>query len=642
MLSQLNTSTALQLASLSARPSTKTAGVRLRTEPMDPPRTSWTCPTTGLVVPKEIRANLNWRQALRSAAFGDDALQDDLITASRSSFLFWLNAFGWTFHQKIVLPNGQEVPVTGDKAHAPFITWSVQDESALAMIECIAGGQDINFEKSRDMGASWLMLAVADWFFLFQESVSIGAVSRRENLVDKPGDMDSLFEKIRYMHRMLPHWMLPKIRDTFMFLNNLELGSSIAGESTNADVGRGGRKTFYLVDEAAAIRNAEEVEHSLSQNTACQVWASTPHGPSTQFHKRITEKRGFLIQMPWFRHPLKSEGARQIVDESGSIKWTSPWYEIQCQKFSKKTVAQEIDMDHGQAGDMFFDHTELTRHRQDHQTPKIFSGDLIWSEQLDERSKVRKIQEMNPDSLLFLKNHRKNPWRFWTDLIDGRPPQYWTFVFGIDISNGAGSSNSVITVGAIEIGQVVAKWWDAFTSPEELAMVTAMAATWFGGLRPPAFVVYENNGPGGIFGRKLISQLTYPNFYRQKASDTTRNKRRGPRWGWHSTSERKEATFGMYRDALNRDAIINPCKESLDEAADYIYDDTGALIPAKLREEASGGRKLHGDHVVADALCWLGMQEAPKGAPASMSAPRGSYGWRREQQKRRIKRQQRR
>ena len=583
-------------------------------------------------MPKQQKDNLLWRQELRNLAVDDTDIQSHLLTACSQSFLFWCNAFVWTYRQKKVDDKGNDIPVLGPEAHVPFITWPVQDEAIEQMLVAIKKGEDINFEKSRDMGASWLMLAFADWYFLFTESANIGAVSRKEELVDKQGNMDSLFEKIRYINNMLPNWMVPKIRDTYMFMNNLEIGSTIAGESTNSDVGRGGRKTFYIVDEAAAIRNAEDVEHSLSQNTACQIWVSTPHGPNTQFHKRIKEKRGKLIQLAWWRHPEKAAHAYQTIDESGRVRWTSPWYEKQQAKFSKKTIAQEIDMDHGQAGDMFFDYTELERHKQDHMTPPVLQGRLKWKGDLTHNEQVERIQQMDNDAVMFIAGKRKAPWRFWVDLIDGRLPQYWTYVFGIDISNGSGNSNSVISVMALEIGQIVAKFWDAHTSPEDLAMEAAIAGVWIGGLNPPAFVAWENNGPGGIFGRKFVTAFGYPRFYRQR-QEGTKQAKKSPRWGWNSNNDRKEIVLGMYRDALSRDDLINPCQESLEEAADYIYEDGGQLIPAVLREEASGGRKLHGDHVIADALCWLAKQELPEQQKAQPRAPKGSYAYRRQRAK---------
>ncbi len=606
----------------------------LRTEPMDLPQDSWTCPATGLVVPKRLKQNLQWRMELRRLAEKDAGFRSMLLTACKVSPTFWINAFVWTYRQKEVGPSGLEVPIMGNRAHVPFITWPVQDEAIELVYESIAKGEDVNFEKSRDMGATWLLLTIADQFFLFQNEVNIGAVSRKEELVDKGGDMDTLFEKIRYIHRLLPVWMRPRIRDRFMFLHNEDLNSTIAGESTNTEVGRGGRKTFYFVDEAAAITHAESVEASLSQNTPCQIWASTPHGPNTQFHQRIKQKKGKLIQLPWWRHPEKAAGAHQVRDPLGKIHWTSPWYERLPDKFSNKTIAQEVDMDHGQSGDMFFDYTELMRHRQDHVREPDSVGNIVWIEDMTETKRLEQLQSMDPSKMMFSTGARKTPWRLWCALIDGRPPQQWSYVAGIDISNGAGASNSVISILARETGQIVAKFWDAYTSPEELAMIAASAGVWFGGRTPPVFMCWENNGPGGIFGRKLVqgSAINYPSFYRQRADNSTRNKKT-PRWGWHSNQERKEVLLGMYRDAIGRDDIVVPCAESLDEAADYIYDGTGAVIPATIKEEPSGGRMLHGDHVIADALCWLAKQEFGRQEATPAAIPHGSYAWRRQHRK---------
>jgi hypothetical protein len=569
-------------------------------------------------------------------AQGNTALQNALRMACEQSFHFWLNGFGWTFRQKEVMPDGTELPVKGHKAHQPFITWPVQDEFASHLIDAIDTGKNVDIEKSRDMGASWLILSVFTWLFQYRYNVNFLLLSRKEDLVDKPGNMDSLFEKIRYLLKFQPTWLRPHVRSTYMSLVNTDRKSTITGESTNADAGRGGRKTAAMVDEAAAIRNAEEIENALSQNTPCIIWNSTPRGPGTWFYKRIKERRGLILQLPWWRHPEKAAGGNEVFDPvSGRITWTSPWYRKQQERLSKKALAQEIDMDHGQAGDMFFDLRDLERHRRDHVKNPLASGDLRPVADIDHEDRVDLVRRRLGSKLIFISGGYRKPWRLWVPLIEGRPSQDMTYVFGIDISNGAGSSNSVITVLAAEANMIVAKFWDANTSPEELAIAAAEAGVWFGGRKGPAFIVWENNGPGGIFGRKLV-KLGYPNFYRLRQEGTI-NKKRTPRWGWHSNQERKEVLLGMYREALAQDRIINPCLESIEEAGDYIYDDTGLLVPGKLREEPSGGRQLHGDHVIADALVVLGREELPKQLENSLKPPAGSFAHRRQMHQARLK-----
>lgn len=627
MLSRLNTSTALRPTSSSLVMAIPTA--KLRTEPLDDYPPQWTCPLTGLIVPKRLDENLRWRRMLRSRALTDQTWRHHLMVASSNSLLFWVNAFVWTYRQKRVDRQGEERPVSGTRSHVPFITWPIQDEVVGELQHVIEKGGQVNLEKSRSMGATWIVLMTFDWYFLFHKDINFGVVSRKEELVDKSGDMDTLFEKLRYAHRMMPPWMLPLIRDRYMAMHNVELGSSIIGESSNTNVGRGGRKAAYMVDEAAAMPNGEMVENALSGNTACQIWASTPLGPNTLFHKRIKAGRGKLIQMPWYRHPEMAHGAHQVLNDLGKVTWTSRWYEKLPERFSIKTIAQEVDMEHGQSGEMFFDHTELERHRLDHQAPPSWRGDLVFLEQMPENEQIEIIQQMKSEAMRAIPGLGRQPWRLWFTLEDSRPPQCDTYVMGVDVSNGAGSSNSVMSVMAIETGKIVAKFWDAHTSPEKLAVLAAMAGIWFGGSHQPVFICWENNGPGGIFGRKLVN-MCYPAFYRQRAEGTVREKRT-PRWGWNSNQRRKEVLLGMYRDALGSDRMIVPCQESLDEAADYIYADDGSLIPSRLREEPGGGRQLHGDHVIADALCWLAAREMPAQRAAPVRAPRGSYAHRRRQ-----------
>ena len=600
----------------------------LRSSPPDTFEDYWTCPKTGLVIPKRLEENLEWRQALRRKARGDDGFRSAMNTACAQSCHFWINAFGWTYRERIINPDGTYRLTQGGEAHFPCITWPCQDDLLFGLEDMLDKGDGCNIEKSRDMGATWMVLFYFDWEFLFHREMNLGVASRKEDLVDASGDMDSLFEKLRYMHRMLPAWMLPKIKSRYMHLHNEELNSTIAGESTNSDVGRGGRRAAYLLDEAAAIRNAEEIENSLSETTSCQVWVSTPKGPNTQFHLRIKEGRGRRIRLPWWRHPEKAVGAHQYLDELGRVRWTSAWYEGRKRDMSPKALAQEVDMDHGKAGDLFFDYDEIERHRQDHERPPLVSGDLVPREDVAESQEMEVLHQLDAAFYNFVPRHGRSPWHFWFELEDGRPPQYWRYVFGVDISNGVGSSNSVITVRSPDAaGRIVAKWWDAHTAPESLALEVMRAGVWFGGPGGCAYVIHENNGPGSSFGRKLV-QSKYPRIYYQR-QEGTRRLRKTQRYGWHSTPEAKELLLGRYRDELARDEILVPCKESLDEALDYIYDEKGKLVPSRLRDEPSGGHSLHGDHVIADALTVMGADELASAKRAALKAPATSFAGRR-------------
>jgi hypothetical protein len=596
----------------------------------------WTCPRTGLVVPKTPLENLLWRNQLREAAEMDESLQDQLYTACQESCLFWINAFAMTYRQKMTGADGRERPVHGDDCHVPFITWLCQDAAVEDILLSISDGRDLAIRKSRDMGASWLCSTVFHWYWQFQPNKSFKEVSRKEDLVDKRGDMDSLFEKHRYLLRWQPDWLRPKaVRDNYMLLENRENGSVIRGESTNAHVGQGGRNTAILLDEFGRVDNGDEILLSTADTTSCRIVNSTPSGPGTSFHRIIREKRFHIVELPWWTHPEKGVGAKPIATPNGDIRWSNAWYEDQCTRRAKKDIAQNLDMDFGQAGDMFFDGKAVQRHKDNCATAPLVRVDLGWKTDYSIEDKAEIISHRRWQKLTAMMGESKGDWRIWVPLVDGRPPQNYTYVFGIDTSLGSGSSNSVATVIAVEINQVVGKLWSAFMSPEEFAEHVAMGGVWFGGKQGSAFLCWENNGPGGVLGRQLVRKLDYPRFYRQKLDDKV-TIHKTPKWGWNSNKGRKMALLHFYREAVEHTRLVNPCAESLDEAMDYIIGPNGTPIPGKIREETAGGQELHGDHVIADALAWMAAEDRRKDAQRDTpgKAPGGSFADRRAKFKR--------
>jgi hypothetical protein len=160
------------------------------------------------------------------------------------------------------------------------------------------GNEEWLTEKSRDAGVSYLCCGYALNRWLFSDGFKATFGSRKAEYVDKSGQPDSLFEKIRIMLRRQPEWMLPDgftwARDSlFMRLVNPATGAIISGEG-GEDMGRGGRSSLYIVDEAAFLPNAESVEKALSGNTDCVGWVSSVNGMGNLFARKrhsILKKR---------------------------------------------------------------------------------------------------------------------------------------------------------------------------------------------------------------------------------------------------------------------------------------------------------------------------------------------------------------
>jgi hypothetical protein len=188
-------------------------------------------------------------------------------------------------------------------------------------------------EKTRDMGMSWLSVALADTLCLFRFGMVVGFGSRKEEYVDKIGSPKSLFWKARMFLEYLPPeflggWDLGK-HAPHMRINFPDTGSVISGESGDG-IGRGDRTSLYFVDESAFLERPQLVEASLSQTTNCRIDISTPNGPANPFATKRHSGRYSVFTFHWRDDPRKDDA----------------WYDKQVAELDSVTVAQEIDIDY--------------------------------------------------------------------------------------------------------------------------------------------------------------------------------------------------------------------------------------------------------------------------------------------------------
>lgn len=189
-------------------------------------------------------------------------------------------------------------------------------------------------EKCRDVGFTWLCAGYALHGWLFRKGFSAGIGSRKVTLVDQKGNPDCIFEKFRYLLARLPAWMLPvgfnwKKHDNSLKLSNPENGSSITGEGGD-EIGRGGRKSIYFVDEAAFLERASKVVAALSQTSKCKIWVSTPNGTGNEFYRMRFGGKIEVFTFHWQDDPRKDEA----------------WLERQKEILPPAVVAQEILIDY--------------------------------------------------------------------------------------------------------------------------------------------------------------------------------------------------------------------------------------------------------------------------------------------------------
>jgi phage terminase large subunit len=201
----------------------------------------------------------------------------------------------------------------------PFVLFRRQRELVDLLLACMEGQTSGLVEKCRDMGATWVCVAFSVWLWVFWPGVAIGWGSRKQELVDRIGDPDSIFEKMRMLINGLPKEFLPpKFDMSFMRIVNHETGATITGE-VGENIGRGGRKSIYFKDEAAHYERPEKIEAALGDNTRVQIDISSVNGLGNVFHRRreagiewapgqpVVAANANVFIMDWRDHPAKDQ-----------------------------------------------------------------------------------------------------------------------------------------------------------------------------------------------------------------------------------------------------------------------------------------------------------------------------------------------
>lgn len=267
----------------------------------------------------------------------------------------------------------------GKLTRMPLQLFQRQKDLVLFLYACLNGEANGLIEKCRDAGATWVCVAFSVWLWLFWPGIAVGWGSRKEQLVDKLGVMDSIFEKIRMVIRGLPREFMPdgfseKDHMTYMRIINPETDAAIIGEAGD-NIGRGGRTRIYFKDESAWYERPELIEAALGDNTRCQIDISSVHGTGNVFHRKresgvdwevgadvVTDRTNVFV-FDWSHHPEK----------------TKEWYEARRAKAEEEGLlhvfAQEVDRDYASSVEGVIIKPEWVRAAIDAHVTLEFDGD---------------------------------------------------------------------------------------------------------------------------------------------------------------------------------------------------------------------------------------------------------------------------
>ncbi len=186
-------------------------------------------------------------------------------------------------------------------------------------------GADANgvVSKPRDVGASWWLCLACTWHFLF-DTFSAKLISRKEEEVYRPGKLNCLFGRLachiltdRWKPATLPEFMLP---DGWIDKDNLQEllmthpanENLFTGESTSARSGRGDRAELGVVDEAAHIRELQELIGALTQTVDHLVLISSEYVGTTDFWETYVDALKAsnpvsVFEIEYWMHPFHDE-----------------------------------------------------------------------------------------------------------------------------------------------------------------------------------------------------------------------------------------------------------------------------------------------------------------------------------------------
>ena len=340
------------------------------------------------------------------------------------------------------------------KGLIPFDTYDFQDE-------CVENFIENRFSiilKSRQLGMSTLVAAFATWMVLFQKDKNILIIATKLSVAQ------NFIKKVKTILRNLPSWLiLADVTSNNKQLIEFSHGSSIKAIPTSEDAGRSEALSLLIVDEAAFVKNFDELWMGLYPTLSTggrAILLSTPNGVGGQYYKLYTDavadRNEFKsIKLPWNVHPERDE----------------VWYANETKNFSKRQISQEFLCDFASSGETF-----------------INDDDLRWIHSMI-RSPVERV------------GFDKNVW-IWSQPSAGKE-----YVVSADISRGDSKDFSTFHILDIITGEIVAEY-KGKTPPDRFAELLNK----FGRMYNNALMCPENNSYGYATILRL-KDLGYPKLY---------------------------------------------------------------------------------------------------------------------------------
>jgi hypothetical protein len=579
--------------------------------------------------PTDFRGNLLRRQIILKTCRESPKYRPALLALCRRDIIAFADLLVWQYN-----------PDNVDDEVGPWITWDWQAHALRETMRRLfkKGRTDMLWEKSREMGATWLAIIMVVHLCLFHPNKRVLCLSHKEEAIHKPGDTKgTLFGKIDFLLSHLPRWMSAGVKRNKL-VYSFPNGSTITGGATTEAAGVGDRCSLILLDEFSKYRQKPAYEiFGATADTGPRLFIGTHYGVSGCYYDLSQRRDMPKLVFHWTLHPEKRRGLYrsdpelpygfEVLDLEYSYPadydyvrtgkplggpgeivtpWyagpavgvRSPWYDAECLRRSNdRNVAQHLDIAPSQSQFNFFDSVMVAR-LQAACVPPLGEYDL-------------RFDPITGDPL-GLVAEAGGPVKLWVNPAEVDAGGRLTAVpadaygMGVDVSQGTGASNSVCSVGSATTGRKVCEVAVPDLDPKEFAVLCIAVCRLFKNSEgTPALLNWEAQGPGGVFGRVLKEKKFTRLFYRE-SRDIHKRVVVSDIPGYATNVEgAKHNLLGHYALALKDRLFVNPSYQAFEDCKHYRYNDAKDTVEHPKHAggpDPSGARSNHGDRVIADAL----------------------------------------
>ena len=424
----------------------------------------------------------------------------------------------------------------------PFDTYSFQDD-------CLKDFVDHRFNiilKSRQLGISTLSACYAVWLASFYRDKNILVIATKLAVAQ------NFIKKVKTALRSMPNWlMLPEITSANKQGVEFSNGSSIKAVPTSDDAGRSEALSLLIVDEAAFIRNFDELWMGLYSTLSTggrAIVLSTPNGVGDKYHELCMgaengENVFNFIKLMWDVHPERD----------------TEWFDIETKNMSRKQIAQELMCDFAASGETFLTATDLEKLSMQIQTP---------------------LEKWGPDMGVWV-------WKY--SLTEHK------YVISADVARGDAADYSTFHVFDTATSEQVAEY-KGKVPPDQFAVLLAEAGKRYGN----ALICPENNTYGYAVVMKLVD-LGYKNLYFKNEKDKFA--------ALYGTGVPEVSKIGFQTNSQTRGQILTKFEEAIRTNgvrfySSRFYDEMKTFIWKGTKAQAQKGK--NDDLVIAAAIgVWL-------------------------------------